>query len=70
MKYILITKDIATGKIESQRTYPSINQIAKDLNQTYCSCQKNYLMNIGEDNKEPKKRSQKMFNTKYSITNA
>jgi predicted HicB family RNase H-like nuclease len=70
MKYKLITKNIITGKVENEKIYPSINQIAKELNQTYCSCQKNYLMNIGEDKKEPKKRTQKIFNNRYSIVNA
>lgn len=70
MKFKLITKDIVTGKVEAEKVYPSINQIAIDLKETYCSCQKNYLMNIGEDTKQPKKRTQIQFNKRYSINKA
>ena len=69
MKFKLITKDI-NGKIEAEKVYSSINAISHDLNETYCSCQKNYLMNIGEDTKQPRKRSQINFNKKYSFINA
>ncbi len=70
MKYKLITKNPVNGSIESEKIYSSISQISKDLNQTYCSCYKNYLMNIGEDTKEPKKRTQRLFNNRFSIINA
>jgi hypothetical protein len=67
MKFKLIIRN-NEDKIIDEKIYTSINQIAKDLDATYCSCQSNYLMNIGELEKMPKKRSQIMFNKKYTIT--
>ncbi len=68
MKFKLIVRD-NDEKVIQEKIYTSINQIAKDLDATYCSCQSNYLMNCGELEKMPKKRSQLMFNKKYSIMN-
>jgi hypothetical protein len=65
MKFKLIVRD--NEHIISEKIYTSINQIAKDLDATYCSCQSNYLMNCGELEKMPKKRSQLIFNKKYTI---
>jgi hypothetical protein len=69
MKFKLIIRN-ENDNIIQEKIYTSINQIAKDLDATYCSCQSNYLMNIGELEKMPKKRSQLIFNKKYTITNA
>jgi len=69
MKFKLIVRN-EEDKVIQERIYTSINQISKDLNATYCSCQSNYLMNIGELEKMPKKRSQLVFNKKYTITDA
>lgn len=68
MKFKLIVRnDAPEGNVIAEKIYTSINQIAKDLDATYCSCQSNYLMNCGELEKMPKKRSQLMFNKKYTI---
>lgn len=67
MNLILITKDINTDQIISEKAYKSINQISKDLNVSYCSCYHNYLLAIGEITKQPKKRSQVKFNKQYQI---
>ena len=66
MKYILITKNLDTQEIINEQVFKSINQIVKSLDTTYCSCYNNYLVNIGEV-KQPKKRSQVLFNKKYTI---
>lgn len=70
MNLILITKDINTDQVISEKTYKSINQISKDLNVSYCSCYHNYLLTIGEITKQPRKRSQVQFNKQYQITDA
>lgn len=66
MKYILITKNPETMEVVNEQVFKSINQIVKELDATYCSCYNNYLLNIGEV-KEPKKRSQVLFNRRYTI---
>jgi hypothetical protein len=70
MNLILITKDINTQEVLAEKQYKAINQIAKDLNTSYCSCYHNYLFNIGEITKPPKKRSQVLFNKQYKIVDA
>lgn len=70
MNLILITKDINTDQVISEKAYKSISQIAKDLNVPYCSCYHNYLLSIGEITKQPRKRSQIQFNRQYHITDA
>jgi hypothetical protein len=67
MKYILITKDIASQKSINEKTYSSIRQIAKELQATYCSCYENYLMSEEPERPLPKKRSQLKFNSQYKI---
>ena len=69
MNFKLIKKDIGNQNVVEERTFKSISQIAKELNTTYCSCYNNYLLNIGESTKQPKKRSQVLFNKQYSIVN-
>lgn len=66
MKFKLIVRN-SEEKIIDEKIYTSINQISKDLEATYCSCQSNFLLNCGELEKMPKKRSQLMFNKKYTI---
>lgn len=68
MKYILKIKDISTDSIVSEKVFKSIRQISEELDTSYCSCYNNYLLNIGEITKPPKKRSQVAFNKQYSIT--
>ena len=70
MNLKLIKKDVYTQNIIEERVFKSIRQIAQELDTTYCSCYKNYLINIGEITKVPKKRSQVLFNNKYSIVDA
>ncbi len=70
MNIILITKDINSQEVVSEKAYKAVSQIAKDLNTSYCSCYHNYLLNIGETTKQPKKRSQVLFNKQYKIIDA
>jgi hypothetical protein len=65
---MLITKDMDTDSTISEKVYKSISQIAKDLDTSYCSCYNNYLLTTGEITKQPKKRSQVMFNKQFAIT--
>ena len=67
MQFKLIIKNTETQEPVSEQVFKSINQICKFLNTSYCSCQSNYLLHIGEKIKLPKKRSQLIFNKKYTI---
>lgn len=67
MQFKLIVKNIDTQEPVSEQIFRSINEICKHLKTSYCSCQSNYLLNIGEKEKPPKKRGQLMFNKKYKI---
>lgn len=68
MKYILETRNIENGEIESTKEYTSLLKISKELNVTYCSVYNNALINYAVPiTKPPKKRSQLMFNKKYRI---
>lgn len=68
MKYILETRNIENGEIESTKEYSSLLKMSKELNVTYCSVYNN--ANIDYENphiKQPKKKSQLMFNKRYKI---
>ena len=68
MKYILETRNLESGEIESTKEYTSLLKMSKELNTTYCSVYNR--ANIDYDNpviKPPKKKSQLMFNKKYMI---
>ena len=67
MQFKLIIKNPDTQDEVSEQIFRSINEICKHLKTSYCSCQSNYLLSIGEKLKLPKKRGQIMFNKKYKI---
>jgi hypothetical protein len=67
MQFKLIIKNIETQEQVSEQIFRSINEICKHLKTSYCSCQSNYLLSIGEKDKLPRKRGQIMFNKKYKI---
>ena len=62
MKYILSNLELNTEK-----EYPSIRQIAKELEITYCCAYENFLFNCGDQTRVPKKRTQVSFNRKFKI---
>lgn len=66
-RFKLIIQNPDNQEIISESQFKSINEICKHLRTSYCSCQSNYLLNIGENKKLPKKRSQLIFNKKYKI---
>ena len=63
MKYILTTLQTNTEK-----EYPSIRQIALELEITYCCAYQNFLFNCGDQTRVAKKRTQVNFNQKFKIT--
>lgn len=67
MQFKLIIKNPDTQEKVSEQIFKSVNEICKHLKTSYCSCHSNYLLTIGEKTKLPKKRSQIIFNKKYSI---
>lgn len=70
MQFKLIIKNPETQENINTQVFRSINEICKHLKTSYCSCHSNYLLSIGEKTKQPKKRSQIMFNKKYTIIDA
>jgi triacylglycerol esterase/lipase EstA (alpha/beta hydrolase family) len=67
MQFKLIIKNPDTQEPVAEQVFRSINEICKHLKTSYCSCHSNYLLSIGEKDKQPKKRSQIIFNKKYKI---
>jgi hypothetical protein len=67
MQFKLIIKNPDTQEQVSEQIFKSINEICKHLKTSYCSCHSNYLLSIGEKDKQPKKHSQIMLNKKYKI---
>ena len=67
MKYILETRNIENGEVESTKEYRSLLKMSKELNTTYCSVYNNAIYYEQENSQQPKKKSQIMFNKKYRI---
>ena len=67
MKYILETRNIENGEVETTKEYKSLLKLSKELNVTYCSVYNNAIFYEKPNPIQPKKKSQLMFNKKFKI---
>ena len=66
MKYILEIKNI-NGEVVETKVFKSLLEIQKNINETYASIKKNFLLNVNPDEKPSVKFSQKRFDSKYNV---
>ncbi len=66
MKYILEIKD-KDGNITEKKVFKSLLEIQKNLDETYASIKKNFLLHVNPDEKPSVKYSQKRFDAKYNV---
>ncbi len=66
MKYILEIKN-SNNEVVETKVFKSLLEIQKNINETYASIKKNFLLNVNPDEKPSVKFSQKRFDSKYNV---
>ncbi len=66
MKYILEIKN-SNNEVVETKVFKSLLEIQKNINETYASIKKNFLLNVNPDEKPSVKFSQKRFDAKYNV---
>ncbi len=67
MRFVVEIKNPSTNEIVETKEFKSILQLAKDINESYHQCHKNYMYFLNENEKKARKFAQIIFDNKYRI---